>query len=182
MNMKVDYMYDAADDAARGTSLYRSERTSSNVPNGKLSYTKRSSNFSPTNTVLNDELGITERSNFIENNSSPVGTGGLAETSIPPVKMDPPGAGKGDPGDGGPGDGGKTLKEEGMSRGMANFQAGAGIGLGLLSFLENRKTSKLQREALRHDIDTAKEHRANRQALGASFSAGLSKGLGGGSK
>lgn len=58
----------------------------------------------------------------------------------------------------------------GMSRNMANGLAGAQIGLGLLGFLENRKTGKLQREALRHDIDTAKEHRANRAALGASWS------------
>lgn len=117
------------------------------------------------------------------------GTGGLAESSIPfvplrkRVKVEPVEVAKVDPvaiptPDPKPDpDLENKLKDEGMSRGMANFQAGAGIGLGLLSFLENRKTSKLQREALRHDIDTAKEHRANRQALGASFSAGLSKGL-----
>lgn len=57
----------------------------------------------------------------------------------------------------------------GMSRGMANGLAGAQIGLGLLGYLENRKTGKLQREALRHDIATAKEQRANRAALGASW-------------
>lgn len=134
------YTDDPADMIARDTALYKPKGTS--------------------RTLMDDALGITERNN----NSSPVGTGGLGETSLDLDKN-------------------KSLKEEtGMSRGMANFQAGAGIGLGLLSFLENRKTSKLQREALRHDIDTAKEHRANRQALGASFSAGLSKGLGGGSK
>lgn len=63
-----------------------------------------------------------------------------------------------------------TASPSGMSRGMANSLAGAQIGLGLLGYLENRKTGKLQREALRHDIDTAKEHRANRAALGASWS------------
>lgn len=165
-------MNDPADEIARETSLYRPKKVGSTTSDYKLSYIKRGSNSSPTTTLLDDALGITERNNSTENNYSPVGTGGLADTAlaVDPVKVDPPE------------DGSKPLKEEGMSRGMANFQAGAGIGLGLLSFLENRKTSKLQREALRHDIDTAKEHRANRQALGASFSAGLSKGLSGGSK
>lgn len=132
------YTDDPADMVARETALYKPKESS--------------------RTILDNKLGITERNTFTENNSSPVGAGGLGETSLDLDKN-------------------KSLKEEGMSRGMANFQAGAGIGLGLLSFLENRKTSKLQREALRHDIDTAKEHRANRQALGASFSAGLASGL-----
>lgn len=43
------------------------------------------------------------------------------------------------------------------------------LGLGLAGFLENRKTANLQRQALRDDIATAREHRANRQALGASW-------------
>lgn len=75
----------------------------------------------------------------------------------------------------------QTKKEEdpsGMSRGMANGLAGAQIGLGLLGYLESRKTGKLQREALRHDIATAKEHRANRAALGESWSKAW-KGNGG---
>ena len=46
-----------------------------------------------------------------------------------------------------------------------------GIGLGVASFLEQRKTAGLQRQALRHDIATAKEHRANRQALGDSWNS-----------
>lgn len=58
----------------------------------------------------------------------------------------------------------------GMSRGMADGLAGAEIGLGLLGYLESRKTGKLQREALRHDIATAKEDRANRAALRESWS------------
>lgn len=79
----------------------------------------------------------------------------------------------------------QTKKEEdpsttpsGMSRGMANGLAGAQIGLGLLGYLENRKTGKLQRKALRQDIATAKEHRANRAALGESWSKAW-KGNGG---
>lgn len=43
------------------------------------------------------------------------------------------------------------------------------LGLGLASFLESRKTANLQRQALRDDISTAREHRANRQALGESW-------------
>lgn len=50
-----------------------------------------------------------------------------------------------------------------------------GLGLGVASFLEQRKTSRLQRDALRHDIDTAKEHRANRQALGDSWNRAWGK-------
>lgn len=73
----------------------------------------------------------------------------------------------------GSGTGGSNNTPVGLSRNMANAQAGAGIGLGLLGFLENRKTAKLQREALRNDISTAKEHRANRAALGASWNRGL---------
>lgn len=65
--------------------------------------------------------------------------------------------------------GDETTAPTGMSRGMANGLAGAQIGLGLLGYLEDRKTGKLQREALRHDIATAKEQRANRAALGASW-------------
>lgn len=63
-------------------------------------------------------------------------------------------------------------EQQGPSRTMANITAGGTLGLGLLSFLDNRKTAQLQREALRNDISTAKEHRANRQALGASWSKG----------
>ena len=52
---------------------------------------------------------------------------------------------------------------------MRDLTAVGGLGLGVASFLEQRKTAGLQREALRHDIATAKEHRANRQALGDSW-------------
>lgn len=56
-----------------------------------------------------------------------------------------------------------------MSRGIANTLGLGNLGLGLAGYLENRKTAGLQREALRNDIATAKEHRANRQALGNSW-------------
>lgn len=52
---------------------------------------------------------------------------------------------------------------------IRDLTAVGGFGLGVASFLEQRKTAGLQREALRHDIATAKEHRANRQALGDSW-------------
>ena len=56
-----------------------------------------------------------------------------------------------------------------------DLTAVGGLGLGVASFLEQRKTAGLQREALRHDIATAKEHRANRQALGDSWNRAWSK-------
>lgn len=99
-------------------------------------------------TLLDSELELRRQS------TSPESSAVLAETAT---------------GTGGPE---KTLDKPeatGMSRTMANSLAGAEIGLGLLGYLENRKTGKLQREALRHDIDTAKEHRANRAALGESW-------------
>lgn len=52
---------------------------------------------------------------------------------------------------------------------IRDLTAVGGLGLGVASFLEQRKTAGLQRDALRHDIATAKEHRANRQALGDSW-------------
>lgn len=55
---------------------------------------------------------------------------------------------------------------------LAGIAALGQVGLGALGFLEDRKTSKLQREGLKHDIATAKEQRANRTALGKSWNAG----------
>ena len=53
---------------------------------------------------------------------------------------------------------------------MRDLTAVGGLGLGVASFLEQRKTAGLQRDALRHDIATAKEQRANRQAMADSWS------------
>lgn len=53
---------------------------------------------------------------------------------------------------------------------MRDIAAIGGLGLGVASFLEDRKTTKLQRSALRHDIETAKEQRAKRQAMADSWS------------
>lgn len=92
---------------------------------------------------------------------------GLAASQVQPVyvpRQDTSGSGTGSA---------SNTTPTGLSRDMANAQAGVGLGLGLLGFLENRKTAKLQREALRNDISTAKEHRANRAALGASWNRGL---------
>lgn len=50
-----------------------------------------------------------------------------------------------------------------------------GLGLGIASFFEQRKTAKLQRDALRHDIATAKEQRVNRQAMADSWNRAWSK-------
>lgn len=58
---------------------------------------------------------------------------------------------------------------------MRDAVAAGELGLGVASFLEQRKTARLQRDALRHDIETAKEHRANRQALGDSWNRAWGK-------
>lgn len=58
---------------------------------------------------------------------------------------------------------------------IRDLTAVGGLGLGVASFLEQRKTAGLQREALRHDIATAKEQRANRQAMADSWSRAWDK-------
>ena len=58
---------------------------------------------------------------------------------------------------------------------MRDLTAVGGLGLGIASFLEQRKTAGLQRDALRHDIATAKEQRANRQAMADSWNRAWSK-------
>lgn len=58
---------------------------------------------------------------------------------------------------------------EGPSRPIANISAIGNLALGLAGYFENRKTAGLQRDALKHNIATAKEHSANRRALGASW-------------
>jgi hypothetical protein len=52
---------------------------------------------------------------------------------------------------------------------MANAQAFSSLGLGLASFLDQRKTAGLQRDALRQNLSVAREHQANRKALGDSW-------------
>lgn len=58
---------------------------------------------------------------------------------------------------------------------IRDLTAVGGLGLGVASFLEQRKTAGLQRDALRHDIATAKEQRANRQAMADSWSRAWDK-------
>ncbi len=43
------------------------------------------------------------------------------------------------------------------------------LGLGLASFLDQRKTADLQRQALRQNLNMSREHQANRRALGDSW-------------
>lgn len=63
---------------------------------------------------------------------------------------------------------------QGPSETMANLQVAGNIGLGLLSYLDNKKTSKLQRQGMRQDIAAAAEHnqmkRDNRAAWNSAFS------------
>lgn len=43
------------------------------------------------------------------------------------------------------------------------------LGLGLASFLDQRKTAGLQRDALRQNLQLSREHQASQKALGASW-------------
>lgn len=43
------------------------------------------------------------------------------------------------------------------------------LGLGLASFLDQRKTAGLQRDALRQNLQVAREHQASRKAVGESW-------------
>lgn len=43
------------------------------------------------------------------------------------------------------------------------------LGLGLASFLDQRKTAGLQRDALRQNLQVAREHQASRKAVGDSW-------------
>lgn len=57
----------------------------------------------------------------------------------------------------------------GPSEGVANIMGLGNLALGLAGYFENKKTAELQREGMEHDIAVAKEHRANRAALGNSW-------------
>lgn len=50
-----------------------------------------------------------------------------------------------------------------------NVQAWGQLGLGLASYLDQRKTAGLQRDALRQNLSVSREHQANRKALGESW-------------
>lgn len=66
----------------------------------------------------------------------------------------------------------ETRYRSGPSEKVANITALGGIGLGALSYLENRKTAKLQRESMRQDLATAREHNQRRRDNLASFNSG----------
>lgn len=86
-----------------------------------------------------------------------------SSTVVPEVpSVEPPKAGPGaEPPD-------RTFAE-GPSRPIANITAIGNLALGLAGYFEDRKTAGLQRDSLKHNIATAKEHSANRRALGASW-------------
>lgn len=67
----------------------------------------------------------------------------------------------------------QTVIRQGPSELMSNVLAGSQVGLGLASFLDSRKTSKLQRDALRQDIAATREYndmkRSNRAAWNNAF-------------
>lgn len=65
-----------------------------------------------------------------------------------------------------------TEYRSGPSEKVANYTALGGLGLGALSYLENRKTAKLQRESMRQDLATAREHNQRRRDSLASFNSG----------
>lgn len=66
----------------------------------------------------------------------------------------------------------ETAYRSGPSEKVANYTALGGLGLGALSYLENRKTAKLQRESMRQDLATAREHNQRRRDNLASFNSG----------
>ena len=63
----------------------------------------------------------------------------------------------------------------GLPSWLANTQALGTLGLGLASFLDQRKTAGLQRDALRQNLSVAREHQANRKALGNSWNQAWSQ-------
>lgn len=146
------------------------------------------SNFSPSprrsnlsNTLYEREYGVTPVSSPAANYRSPYLTNlnnniGLAATAVDnpvdPVKeytegynnagekiIDPPQQPE-------------TQYRSGPSQKVANITALGGLGLGALSYLENRKTAKLQRESMRQDLATAREHNQRRRDNLASFNSG----------
>lgn len=66
----------------------------------------------------------------------------------------------------------ETAYRSGPSEKVANISALVGTGLGILSFPGQMKTAKLQRESLRQDLATAREHNQRRRDSLASFNSG----------
>lgn len=89
--------------------------------------------------------------------------------------------GSGTPGPGSDGGGGGSDGDDttGTPSWLTNTHIGAQIGLGLAGFLENRRTASLQRQALRHDIQSVQEHRERLQDLRKSWASGVSAATGG---
>lgn len=48
---------------------------------------------------------------------------------------------------------------------LRNTMAIGNLGLGIASFLDGKKTAKIQRDSMRHNLDVAKEEQAQRQAV-----------------
>lgn len=57
----------------------------------------------------------------------------------------------------------------GPSRTMSNVLAGGTLGLGVASFLDNRKTAKLQRSAMQENLQMARDAQAARKARTAGW-------------
>ena len=57
----------------------------------------------------------------------------------------------------------------GPSRTMSNVLAGGTLGLGIASFLDNRKTAKLQRSAMKENLQMARDDQAARKARTAGW-------------
>lgn len=58
---------------------------------------------------------------------------------------------------------------KGPSAWAANTAAIGGLGLGIASYFDTKKTAKLQRQALSQDISAARENNERRKALGDSW-------------
>lgn len=59
-----------------------------------------------------------------------------------------------------------------FGRNLATAQIVGSLGLGLASFLDQRKTAGLQRASMRENLNMAREHQANRRALSDSWNKG----------
>lgn len=68
----------------------------------------------------------------------------------------------------------KPKQLEGMAPWAANSLAMGQIGLGAASYFENRKTAKVQRASLRHNLEVAKEEQALRKERRASWNNAFS--------
>lgn len=89
-------------------------------------------------------------------------TGGSTPSSDPSVKT----GGADDP------ESTTSWQDGNFGRNLATAQIVGSLGLGLASYLDQRKTAGLQRASMRENLNMAREHQANRRALSDSWNKG----------